>query len=98
MGVVPLSEDPAGRHVFDCEGSARNKVFPPGLTQEIVAADHKWFTRVVVASAIMDALASLNLKYPSVSKAQVRDIARARALLERERGRQRRRSRNHRRS
>lgn len=39
MGVVPLSMDKPGRLPFDCEASARNKVYPPGLTAEILAAD-----------------------------------------------------------
>ena len=47
----------------------------------VVPADHKWFTRVVVAAAIVDALAGLNLRYPSLSKAQQREIARARTAL-----------------
>jgi PPK2 family polyphosphate:nucleotide phosphotransferase len=49
----------------------------------VVPADHKWFTRVVVAAAIVDALAGLNLKYPTVSKAQSKEIAEAKRLLER---------------
>jgi PPK2 family polyphosphate:nucleotide phosphotransferase len=47
----------------------------------VVPADRKWFTRVVVAAAIVDGLAGLNLRYPTVSAAQARDIARARKLL-----------------
>ena len=39
IGMVPLSEDKPGRLTFDCEASARNKVFPPGVTAEMVAAD-----------------------------------------------------------
>ena len=39
IGMVPLSQDEPGRLTFDCEASARNKVFPPGLTEEMVAAD-----------------------------------------------------------
>ncbi|MDM0109788.1 DUF1254 domain-containing protein [Variovorax sp. J22R24] len=39
IGIVPLSQDRPGRLAFDCEASARNKVFPPGLTAEMVAAD-----------------------------------------------------------
>ena len=39
IGVVPLSEDTPGRLAFDCEASARNKVFPPGLTAEMIASD-----------------------------------------------------------
>ncbi len=39
IGVLPLSMDKPGPHRFDCEASARNKVFPPGITAELVAAD-----------------------------------------------------------
>ncbi len=39
IGMVPLSEDKAGPLRFDCEASARNKVYPTGLTAEILAAD-----------------------------------------------------------
>ena len=39
IGMVPLSEDKAGPLKFDCEASARNKVYPPGLTAEMLAAD-----------------------------------------------------------
>jgi hypothetical protein len=39
MGAYPLGEDKPGRRQFDCEASARNKVYPHGLTAEILAAD-----------------------------------------------------------
>ena len=39
IGMIPLREDKAGPLKFDCEASARNKVYPPGLTAEILAAD-----------------------------------------------------------
>lgn len=39
IGMIPLSEDKTGPLKFDCEASARNKVYPPGLTAEILAAD-----------------------------------------------------------
>ncbi len=47
----------------------------------VVPADNKWFTRVVVAAAVIDALSSLNLHYPKVSAAQKKDLAEARRLL-----------------
>jgi PPK2 family polyphosphate:nucleotide phosphotransferase len=47
----------------------------------VVPADHKWFTRVVVAAAIVDGLAGLDLKYPVVSKAQMQEIEHARRVL-----------------
>ena len=39
IGMVPLSQDKPGRLTFDCAASARNKVFPAGLTEQMVAAD-----------------------------------------------------------
>ena len=39
IGMVPLSQDQPGPLTFDCEASARNKVFPPGLTEQMVTAD-----------------------------------------------------------
>ena len=39
IGIVALSKDKPGRHAFDCEASARNKVYPPGVTADMVSAD-----------------------------------------------------------
>ena len=50
----------------------------------VVPADNKWFTRVVVAAAVIDALDSLDLAYPEVSKAQLKELAAAKAALEKE--------------
>jgi len=47
----------------------------------VVPADNKWFTRVVVAAAVIDALASLDLHYPKVSDAKRKELAAARKLL-----------------
>jgi polyphosphate kinase 2 (PPK2 family) len=51
----------------------------------VVPADRKWFTRVVVAAAIVDGLAGLELEYPSVSKTQMEEIERARKALNKKR-------------
>ena len=48
----------------------------------VVPADNKWFTRVVVAAAIIDALASLDLAYPEVDAAKLEELAAARSMLE----------------
>jgi len=49
----------------------------------VVPADNKWFTRVIVAAAVVDRLAALDLAYPRVDKARLDEIASAkRALLE----------------
>jgi polyphosphate kinase 2 (PPK2 family) len=47
----------------------------------VVPADNKWFSRVVVASAVIDALAGLNLAYPRVDKAKLAEIAEAKKVL-----------------
>jgi PPK2 family polyphosphate:nucleotide phosphotransferase len=47
----------------------------------VVPADRKWFTRIVVAAGIIDALASLNLRYPAVTPAMKRELAQARKAL-----------------
>ncbi len=47
----------------------------------VVPADNKWFTRVVVAAAAIDALDSLNLKYPVVGQEQRKELAAAKRAL-----------------
>ena len=48
----------------------------------VVPADNKWFTRGVVAAAVVDTLASLDLAYPKVDKARLDEIAQAKKALE----------------
>jgi len=50
----------------------------------VVPADNKWYTRIVVAAAIIEALASLNLKYPTVDAKKLEELAEAKAMLMRE--------------
>jgi PPK2 family polyphosphate:nucleotide phosphotransferase len=47
----------------------------------VVPADNKWFTRVVVAAAVIETLAELNPKFPEVSPARLKELATARAGL-----------------
>jgi PPK2 family polyphosphate:nucleotide phosphotransferase len=47
----------------------------------VVPADHKGYTRLVVAAAIVDALEELDLEYPRPAPGQARSIARARKAL-----------------
>ena len=47
----------------------------------VVPADNKWFTRVVVAAAVIEALADLNLKFPEVDQAKLKELAAAKAAL-----------------
>jgi PPK2 family polyphosphate:nucleotide phosphotransferase len=48
----------------------------------VVPADNKKFARIVVAAAVIDALDSLKLKFPKVSDEQLKDLKRARVMLE----------------
>ena len=50
----------------------------------VVPADHKWFARVVMGSAIVDALEALNLKVPGVDTESLKAFAEVRTVLERE--------------
>jgi PPK2 family polyphosphate:nucleotide phosphotransferase len=50
----------------------------------VVPADNKWFTRLVVAAAIVDTLEMLDLTYPKVDAAKKKELAAARAVLARE--------------
>ena len=47
----------------------------------VVPADNKWFSRVIVASAVIDTLAGLDLCYPRVDRAKLAEIAEARKEL-----------------
>jgi len=47
-----------------------------------VPADNKWYTRLVVASAIVDTLEELDLRYPKVNTAKRKELQAARAVLE----------------
>jgi len=50
----------------------------------VVPADNKWFTRLVVAAAVVEALEALDLTYPRVSDAQREELALARVQLAKE--------------
>jgi len=51
----------------------------------VVPADNKWFTRLVVAAAIVQALDALDLSYPRVGAKKMRELRAIRAMLARER-------------
>jgi PPK2 family polyphosphate:nucleotide phosphotransferase len=51
----------------------------------IVPADHKWFSRMVVAEATIEALENLDLSFPKMDAEKRKELKNARAALERER-------------
>ena len=54
----------------------------PAAPWYVVPADNKWFTRLVVASAIIDTLQQLNLSYPKVDAKRRKELDEARKLLQ----------------
>jgi PPK2 family polyphosphate:nucleotide phosphotransferase len=50
----------------------------------VVPADNKWFTRLVVAAAIVEAVEELRLTYPRVSARKMKELRSVRAMLVRE--------------
>jgi PPK2 family polyphosphate:nucleotide phosphotransferase len=49
----------------------------------VVPADHKWFTRLVVAEAITETMKDLDLRFPTIDAAQRKELAEAKAALRR---------------
>lgn len=47
----------------------------------VVPADNKWFTRVIVASAVIETLDSLDLAYPEVDESKLKELAAAKKKL-----------------
>jgi hypothetical protein len=57
----------------------------------VVPADHKWFARVVIGSAIVSTLDTLNLRFPRADQASLEEFKKVRkALLEEGKGRAKR--------
>jgi PPK2 family polyphosphate:nucleotide phosphotransferase len=50
----------------------------------VVPADKRWFTRLVVAAAIVEAVERLDLAYPTVDASKKKELAAMRAVLARE--------------
>lgn len=50
----------------------------------VVPADNKWFTRTVVAAAVIDTLASLDLHYPKVDDAKIKELQMVKKALQSE--------------
>ncbi len=47
----------------------------------VVPADNKWFTRMVVSAAVIETLASLDLKYPKIGREKLQELTAAKAAL-----------------
>jgi PPK2 family polyphosphate:nucleotide phosphotransferase len=80
--------DLAERRHWDAYMDAYQKAIRATATPQapwyVVPADNKWFTRLVVAGAIVDSMRRLDLHYPEVSEAERAKFAEYRRILETE--------------
>ncbi len=82
------ADDSKERAFWNDYMNAYEKVFNHTSTQwapwHIVPADHKWFTRMIVADIICSKLASLDLKYPVLNEEHQQQLSVAKEMLEQE--------------
>src|SRR3954463_1727549 len=80
------SNDASERDYWDDYMEAYEDMIRNTATKEapwyVVPADNKWFTRLVVAAGVIEALDSLGLEYPKVGKDKLKELAAAREKLE----------------
>jgi PPK2 family polyphosphate:nucleotide phosphotransferase len=77
-----IKERACWKHYMEAYEDAIRGTATPDAPWYVVPADNKWFTRIVVGAALIDALASLDLQYPKVTGQRLKDFAAAkRALL-----------------
>src|SRR5258705_2405436 len=79
------SNDAAERDFCDDYMQAYEEMIQETATKDapwyVVPADNKWFTRVVVALAVIETLASLDLEYPEVDEGKLKELAAAKKKL-----------------
>jgi PPK2 family polyphosphate:nucleotide phosphotransferase len=66
---------------MDAYETAIRETASPDAPWYVVPADRKWYTRIVVGGAIVDALSRLELHYPKLGKPQLAELAAARKAL-----------------
>ena len=79
------SNDANERDYWDDYMEAYEEMIKGTATREapwyVVPADNKWFTRVIVGSAVIETLASLDLAYPKVDEGKLKELAAAKKKL-----------------
>ncbi len=79
------SNDAAERDYWDDYMNAYEEMIQQTATKHtpwyVVPADNKWFTRVIVGAAVVDALADLDLAYPKVGEDKLKELATAKSKL-----------------
>lgn len=82
MGAYPFSQNEAGMRKFDCEAITKNIVYPPGITEAMIAADPdaarpQW----VVPSSFWGQLEKMLTANPQVGPGDVAMADQARVLI-----------------
>jgi len=92
-------DEPGKRWKFSFADVAERKLWPKYMTAFedmirntstpeapwfVVPADHKWFTRIVVAAALVQALDGLGLEYPKVKGRALKELRKAEKALKAE--------------
>ncbi len=92
-------EEPGKRWKFSMGDIAERKLWPkymhayeeairetsrPEAPWYVVPADNKWFSRIVISAALVDALEDLKLEFPKVRGAALKDLKEAKKALEKE--------------
>jgi polyphosphate kinase 2 (PPK2 family) len=79
------SNDAAERDFWDNYMQAYEQMIQETATKVapwyVVPADNKWFTRLIVAAAVIETLDDLDLQYPEVSEAKLKELATAKKKL-----------------
>jgi len=79
------ASDTAERDFWDEYMEAYEEMIRETATKDapwyVVPADNKGFTRVIVAAAVIDALADLDLEYPKVDEKKMKELAAAKTKL-----------------
>ena len=79
------SNDASERDYWDDYMKAYEEMIQGTATKEapwyVVPANNKWFTRVIVASAVIETFDSLDLAYPKVDESKLKELAAAKKKL-----------------
>ena len=81
FGAADVKERSYWNEYMDAYEAAIRATATPRAPWFVVPADSKWFTRLVVVGAIVEALEKMQLEYPVIDETQRAELERSRKLL-----------------
>lgn len=81
FSAADLKERDRWSDYMDCYQDMVRETASENAPWFVVPADHKWFTRLVVANAIIDALDELDLQFPKIDQAKQAELRKIRRGL-----------------